>query len=73
MQKLVALRDTAAAQAACAQLGSQLQQTIFAARALASLGAASRTEDATGAPVCSCMLTSSLQGPCAQCKLSHAC
>ena len=48
-QKLVSMRDSAGVQAACMQLAPQMQQAVLALRALAALGVASRTEDATGA------------------------
>ena len=48
-QKLVSMRDSVGVQAACMQLAPQMQQAVLALRALAALGVASRTEDATGA------------------------
>ena len=43
------MRDSAGVQAACMQLGPQMQEAALALRTLAALGVASRTEDATGA------------------------
>ena len=43
------MRDSMGVQAACLQLVPQLQHTALVTRALAALGAASRTEDTTGA------------------------
>ena len=48
LQKLVSMRDSAGVQAACMQLGPQMQEAALALRTLAALGVASRTEDATG-------------------------
>ena len=59
-QKLVAMRQSSGVQAACFAVAPQLQHTALAARALAALGAASRTEDVTGAP-CSAACLGSAQ------------